>query len=172
MRKWLSGLTVALLSPPVLAQTSPYAPMAYLTGHCWAGTLKGSSDVDTHCFSWVYDGKFVRDRHTVHGQGHPDHMGESLYYWDETARRLQYLYIESDGGYSKGEVQVSGEALVFPETRFQQGGQLQAYRSRWSRSGEDAYDVVTEFRKKEGWVPGWTVHMQKRVDAPEAGRSS
>lgn len=168
MRKWLSCLPIALAMPAVLAQSSPYAPMAYLAGHCWQGALKGGSDVDTHCFSWIYDGKFVRDRHTVHGDGHPDHLGETIYYWDAAARRLQYLYVESDGGFSRGDVKVSGEALVFPETRFQDNGQIQAYRSRWSRSGDQSYDVVTEFKKKDGWAPGWSVHMQRQSDLPSS----
>ncbi len=168
MRKWRSCLPIVLAMPAAFAQASPYAPMAYLTGHCWQGRLQGGSDTDTHCFSWVFDGQFVRDRHTVHGQDHPDHFGETLYYWDPGARRLQYLYVESDGGFSRGDVQASGDALVFPETRFQQGGQIQAYRSRWSRSGDDAYDVVTEFRKKDAWVPGWTVHMQMQSEAAKS----
>jgi len=39
------------------------------------------------------------------------------------------------------------------------------YRSRWQRSGEVAYDVVTEFKSKDGWMPGFKVHME-RVAAP------
>jgi hypothetical protein len=35
------------------------------------------------------------------------------------------------------------------------------FRSRWSHSGADAYDVVTEFKKGDAWTTAWTVHMLK-----------
>jgi len=35
------------------------------------------------------------------------------------------------------------------------------FRSRWSHSGADAYDVVTEFKKDDAWTTAWTVHMRK-----------
>ena len=31
----------------------------------------------------------------------------------------------------------------------------------WQPAGRDAYDVVTEFRVKDRWVPGFKVHMEK-----------
>ena len=64
-------------------------------------------------------------------------------------RRGQYLYIESDGGYSRGTVSAAAEALVYPAASHQERGQAQTYRSRWQRAGSDAYDVVTEFRVGE-----------------------
>jgi len=142
---------------------SPYAPLAFLAGHCWQGELPGDKkDIDTHCFSWIYGSdKFVRDVHTVRGEGHKDYVGESIYYWDSVAKKLQYLYVENAGGSSKGDVEANDTALVFPPTTYQEGGQTQTYRSRWTHSSADAYDVVTEFRKGDEWTPGWTVHMRK-----------
>jgi len=35
------------------------------------------------------------------------------------------------------------------------------FRSRWQRNGATAYDVVTEFKSKDGWVPGFKVHMMQ-----------
>jgi hypothetical protein len=37
----------------------------------------------------------------------------------------------------------------------------QVYRSRWQRSGADAYDVITEFQVKGTWTPGFTLHMRQ-----------
>jgi len=147
---------------------SPYAPLAFLAGYCWQGELPGGKkDIDTHCFSWIYGDKFVRDVHTVRGEGHKDYVGESIYYWDSVAKKLQYLYVENAGGSSKGDVEASDTALVFPPSTYQEGGQTQTYRSRWTHSRADAYDVVTEFRKADAWAPGWTVHMV-RLEAPKA----
>jgi hypothetical protein len=39
------------------------------------------------------------------------------------------------------------------------------YRSRWRHSAANAYDVVTEFKGKEGWVPGFKIHMERLIDA-------
>jgi hypothetical protein len=154
------------------AQTSsPYAPLAFLAGHCWRGELPGGKkDIDTHCFSWIYGDKFVRDVHTVRGEGHKDYVGESIYYWDSVAKKLQYLYFENAGGSSAGAVEATDAALTFPPTDYQEGGNTQTYRSRWARAGSDAYDVVTEFKKDDAWTTGWTVHMRKVGDHGKAAK--
>jgi hypothetical protein len=104
-----------LISGVALAQPDPaYQPLAFLADHCWKGVLPGGKQTDEHCFSWIYDGKFLRDRHTVRAQGRPDAMGESIYFWNSSAKQLEYLYIESEGGFSRGPVSVDKDALVFP----------------------------------------------------------
>jgi len=35
------------------------------------------------------------------------------------------------------------------------------YRSRWQLAGQDAYDVVTEFQVKDGWVPGFKLQWKR-----------
>ena len=121
----------------------------------------GKKDIDTHCFSWIYGDKFVRDVHTVRGDGHKDYVGESIYYWDSVGKKLQYLYFENAGGSSAGAVEATDVALVFPPTDYQEGGKTQTYRSRWTHAGVDAYDVVTEFKRDDAWTTAWTVHMRK-----------
>jgi hypothetical protein len=148
---------------------SPYQPLAFLVGHCWKGTFPDGKVTDEHCFSWVYSGKFVRDQHVVHrGAGQADDLGESIYLWDSAARQLQYLYIESAGGFSRGTVSAEGDVLVFPPTHYLENGAEQTYRSRWRRAGDKAYEVVTEFLVKGRWTPGFTVHMQQ-VEGASAG---
>jgi hypothetical protein len=152
-----------LLLAPGLASAQPdagYQPLAFLADHCWKGAFPDGR-TDEHCFSWIYDGKFLRDRHTVRAEGKPDALGESIYFWDSSARRLEYLYIESDGGFSRGPVSIDNEALVFPDTSFAEKGKTMVYRSRWQRNGATAYDVVTEFKSKDGWAPGFKIHMQQ-----------
>jgi hypothetical protein len=56
---------------------------------------------------------------------------------------------------------VEHDALVFPDTSYEENGKTQIYRSRWQRSGDNAYDVVTEFQAKNGWVPGFKVRMEQ-----------
>jgi hypothetical protein len=160
-----------LMLVPAFACADPdpaYQPLAFLAEHCWKGAFPGGKQSDEHCFSWVYGGKFLRDRHTLHAEGKPDAKGESIYFWDSAAKKLEYLYIESDGGFSRGPVAVDRNALVFPDATFVENGKTIVYRSRWQRSGANAYDVVTEFKSQDAWVPGFKVHMEQG-GAPQTG---
>ena len=163
MRKTFVSLLLLSLAAGVAAAepATPYQPLAYLAGHCWKGSFPGGKLTDEHCFSWIYDGKFLRDVHTLRGEARPDARGESTYFWNSTAKQIEYLYIESDGGFSRGPVAADQDALVFPDTSFVENGKTQVYRSRWQRSGANAYDVITEFQGKDGWVPGFKVHMEQ-----------
>lgn len=161
-------LALAVSAAVATAPEPAYQPLAFLVGHCWKGAFAGGGTTDEHCFSWIYGGKFVRDEHVVHhADGKPDDFGESIYVWDAGTQQLQYLYIESAGGYSRGTVAADGEALVFPPTRYTENGSAQTYRSRWQRSGGDGYDVVTEFQVQDRWVPGFTLHMQLEARATD-----
>src|SRR5262249_14364947 len=159
MRKLLS----LVLLMPLFASAEPaavYQPLAFLAGHCWKGTFPDGKQTDEHCFSWIYGGKFLRDEHTVRGPGHADMRGESIYFWNSSAGKLEYLYIEDQGGHSRGLVDAAESGtLKFPSTNFEQDGQTQVYRSQWQRVGDNAYEVLTEFQSKDGWVPGFKVHM-------------
>lgn len=158
-------LCLALLAASAArAEPDPsYAPLAFLAGHCWLGAFPDGKQTDEHCFAWVYDGKFLRDQHTVRGPGRPDYRGETVYFWNSAAKQLEYLYIESDGGFSRGAVASAGIALVFAPTSYVEDGKTRTYRSRWQRVGEDAYDVVTEFQSGDAWVEGFKVHMVRRA---------
>ena len=147
------------------APADPFKPMAFLAGHCWKGDFPNQPQTDEHCFEWVYDGHFLRDRHVVHGDGHPDYLGETLYYWDTVSRQIQYLYIENQGGYSKGGVEATADGLMFPPTTYSDNGQQQTYRSHWQRSGDDAYESINELKTKDGWSVAWKVKMQKQPEA-------
>ena len=168
MKKNVSiGLLAAIGWLPCVVGAAPradYQPLAFLAGHCWKGEFPGGKTTDEHCFSWIYDGKFLRDTHTVRSPGKPDALGESIYFWDANDNRLEYLYIESDGGSSRGAVSTAQGSLVFPETAFVQNGDTQVYRSRWQQRGPSAYEVLTEFKGKDGWVPGFKVLMERVAD--------
>jgi hypothetical protein len=171
-RATLAALLAPLVAAALTATAAPggspaarYRPLEFLVGHCWKGTFPDSQVTDQHCFSWIYGGKFVRDQHVVHhGGGKPDDFGESIYLWDASSQQLQYLYIESAGGYSRGTVSAEGDALVFPAATYTENGRAQTYRSRWHHAAPDAYDVVTEFQDQDRWVPGFTVHMKQVGD--------
>ena len=141
----------------------PYQSLAFLVGHCWRGTFAGAAGkTDTHCFSRIYGGKFVRDEHVVHpSDGTPDQFGESTYLWDSASGQLQYVYIESGGAILRGTVATDNGALLFPAAAYTENGRSMNVRARWQPAGDDAYDVTTEFELQGRWVRGFALHMQR-----------
>src|SRR2546423_4817205 len=67
--------------PPSLIPHPALHPLAFLAGSCWKGTFTGRSATDEHCFTWIYNGRFLRDHHIVVGDSVP-YEGESTYAWD------------------------------------------------------------------------------------------
>jgi hypothetical protein len=159
----LAALLLAAL--PALAApepaSDPYAPLAFLAGHCWKGTMPDGKKTDEHCFEWIYDRKFLRDRHVVKG-GKSDYVGETIYFFNPVEKKVEYLYIENAGGFSRGAMTADGAALAFPPTEFVEQGKTRRYRSRWQPDGDAAYDVLTESERDAGWELGWKVHMVRQ----------
>lgn len=165
MRKILSLallLPGAALAEGAATPIEPLKPLAFLAGACWKGNFPGQEQTDEHCFEWLYGGRFLRDTHTVHGPGHPDYKGETTYYWDAQAQQVQYLYIESEGGFSRGTARPASDGVNFPETTEVENGKAQVYRSRWQHDAGDVYQVVTEFKTAQGWSVAWRVEMKRQ----------
>jgi hypothetical protein len=154
----LLGGTASAAQPPDLLK-----PMAFLAGPCWRGAFPDSGRTDEHCFAWMYGGQVLRDTHTVREPGKPDDVGETTYYVDSAARRVEYLYVESSGGSSHGSVEGSADALLFPDGRYSGDGQTMAYRARWTRQGELAYEAWSEAQTPKGWATMFKLVM-RRVD--------
>jgi hypothetical protein len=150
------------------AQTSPASdklqPMAFLAGSCWKGTFAGRAVTDEHCFRWIMNGHFLRDRHTVRGDSVP-YEGESTYAWDTDAKRIVYLYIALPGFYSHGYVEPAENALVFHD-HLATPSPRQLHIT-WTRTGADSYTVrvqdVTDATARELW----SMVMTRSRAAPE-----
>jgi hypothetical protein len=142
------------------SSSRPLNSFAALAGHCYKGTIAARNDTDEHCFQWMYDGQALRDVHTVRGSGHPDYVGETTYYWDSSAQRIEYLYVESMGGIMRGTVEPGEGALVFPATRYVAGGQAMTLRVRWTMQG-DGYEAWSEMQDKNAWTTMFKVKMAR-----------
>ena len=141
---------------------APYLEaQAFLAGSCWKGTFPDGKRTDEHCFEWIYGGQYLRDRHVVAGGPSP-YGGETIYFFDASSKTVQYLYINTLGGASRGSVAVRDGALVFPEDKYSDGKQEQTYRSAWRRDGDDAYFVLTEVRSGDGWKEAWRIRMERQ----------
>lgn len=157
----LIGLTIA--SGIRLAHGAESAtllrPLAFLAGSCWTGTFPDGRKTDTHCFEWVYDRHFLRDRHVVRGGKQP-YEGETMYAWDAKGGHIVFTYWASSGGYSVGELHVRGNDLVFPE-RHVRGGRSVEIENIWRRTGADTYEVVVREKADGDWRVLWTMTMRR-----------
>jgi hypothetical protein len=135
--------------------------MAFLAGHCWKGDFLDGKQNDEHCFQWLYAGKALRDTHTVRAPGRPDYVGETTYYWDSGSKRVEYLYVENLGGISRGTMESTPGALVFPATQYVADGQSMTYRVRWTLINDSSYEAWSEMQAKDAWVTMFKVTMKR-----------
>jgi len=164
LRITLAGVLVsaaAFSGSAAAAPIEPLQPMAFLAGHCWKGDFPGGKQTDEHCFAWLYDGKALRDTHTVRTPGRPDYIGETTYYWDSAAKRVEFVYIENLGGISRGNMQSMPEALIFPPTQYVADGQAMTYRVRWTRLSDTSYEAWSEMQGKDGWTTMFKLTMRR-----------
>jgi hypothetical protein len=116
----------------------PLQPLAFLAGHCFKGELANGKDVDEHCFA-----------------------GESTYYRDSLAGRIEYLYIENEGGIMRGSVEPADGALVFPATSFVQDGAALTIRVRWTVLADGSYEAWSEMQDTHAWRTMFRLRMAK-----------
>jgi uncharacterized protein YndB with AHSA1/START domain len=128
-----------------LAPSKSLEPLAFLVGHCWRGEFKARAQTDTHCFDSIYGGRHVRDRHEVKdSSGKVTYSGETLYSWDAKLGRVEYTYVASDGGVSRGSMAPKDGALDFGEQRYRGAdGKELSISTLWRKSGADSYEAVS-----------------------------
>ena len=160
MRALFAGLLV-VSSLASAEPIEPLKPMAFLAGHCWKGQFADGKRTDEHCFQWLYGGKALRDTHTVRAPDRPDYVGETTYYYDAAAKRVEWVYIENLGGISRGTVESTAGTLVFPPTQYIAEGQTMTYRVRWTPVGNDAYEAWSEAQTKDGWATMFKVTLKR-----------
>ena len=165
MRRLLAALALSTLASAAAAAEPAelLKPMAFLAGHCWKGAFVDGKTTDEHCFAWMYGGRVLRDTHVVRSPGKPDGVGESTYYVDSAGNRLEFLYIENGGGFSRGTVESLPEALLFPDTQYISDGEALVYRARWTRKDEKSYEAWSEAQTPDGWATMFKLVL-KRTD--------
>lgn len=143
------------------APSPKLAPMAFLAGQCWRGTMPDGKTTDTHCFDWLLNGHYLRDHHVVRSAGRPDYVGESLYYFDHERKQVAYLYYENNGNYSRGLMMGDGKRLVFPDAQFLMPDAKLTYRASWTRIDDNSYQATSEFLKGGKWELEQTVKFSR-----------
>jgi hypothetical protein len=137
----------------------PFAPLEFLVGHCWRGSFPGGAQTDEHCFEWVFNQKFVRDRHVVRG-GQP-YGGETIYFWDPATKRIGFSYWNTEGQMMPGYVvSTVGDTLTFSTMLSTSTGPTEL-RSTWTRSNADGYRVRQLQRNGGAWQEIVTMDMAR-----------
>jgi hypothetical protein len=162
----LAALALALASGALNAQDKPparpdFTPLEFLVGSCWMGTFPDGKATDEHCFEWVYDRMFIRDRHVV--RGGPPYQGESLYRWDAATKQIAYWYWASPGLVVTGTLEDTPDGMVFPSRYDTPKGEVQI-KALWRRTGDDSYRVSQSQRAagESEWKPLWTMELRRK----------
>ena len=157
-----AAFSALALFPTQQAQPPDFRPLEFVVGSCWVGTFPDGKATDEHCFEWVYDRKFIRDRHVVRN-GEAPYAGEALYGWDPKAKRLAFWYWNSQGEVLLGTVEYRPESIVFPTQYETDKGTIQL-RATWTRTGPDSYRVDQSQRTSDAWKPLWTMELKRKRD--------
>jgi hypothetical protein len=141
-------------------RTPDFRPMEFVVGDCWVGTFPDGKATDEHCFEWVFDRKFIRDRHVVRS-GEAPYAGETLYGWDPREKRLALWYWNSEGEVLVGAVEYRPGSIVFPTRYITDKGAVEL-RATWTRTGPDSYRVEQSQRAGVAWKPLWTMDLKRK----------
>ena len=150
---------LSLNAAPAEPAKDPLQPLQFLVGHCWAGDFPNNMGKDTHCFEPMYGGRFIRDKHVLHGKG-PDYLGESIYAFDPKQKRIVFWYWSSDGDIEHGIANPSAEGLEFPEHHLTEPQDL-TFRTHWRRLDANRYEAVNERKDGEAWKTEWKIEYRR-----------
>ena len=120
-----------------LAARFALAPLDFLSGHCWRGTLP-NGDADTHCFK--PGGGQVVDHHEVLRAGTRVYWGDTVYLPESGG--IGWTYTDMSGGVMKGKVAQAPDGLDFGTADFvAKDGARFTLATRWVRIGDNAYEA-------------------------------
>ena len=133
---------------------------AFLAASCWRGTFPDGRQTDTHCFSPIYSGNYLQDRHVVLGAPAP-YSGVTLYRRDPMGGSVSFTYRASDGSVTRGRAIPIEGGLSFPEEHRAADGTVSPIRTTWMRDGDDAYRVRSEIQRDGSWRTMLDMRMER-----------
>src|SRR4051794_15824261 len=156
----LATVSAGFVSQAQSPGTPDFRPLEFLVGRCWIGTFPDGKQTDEHCFEWVFDHKFVRDRHVVR-HGHAPYAGETLYGWDPKDKRLAFWYWNGDGEILRGTVEYTAKRIIFPTEYDTETGPVEL-RAIWTPLGPDRYRAEEQRRVGAEWKTLRTTVFQSK----------
>ncbi len=159
--KYIVAILLALSFHGTSAKEMNFSGLMPLVGQCWQATFPDGKKIDTHCFSSVYGGMFIKDQHVVCG-GEQPYYGETWYAHDQPSGTVNYRYYNSLGGVSDGTVEFKPMQLVFPDETYENNGQQITYRTTWDLSeGQYVSNMWQQDAAVEGgWKPIWNMDFK------------
>jgi hypothetical protein len=157
------AIQAATAPPALVAELRPFAP---LVGSCWRASFPDGQATDTHCYTAMFGGRYIRDVHVVEG-GPAPYSGETIYRWDPQARRVRFDYYASDGGYASGFADPTPTGINFPAGDYIGGdGQTMTMRTVQTGNGE-GHSRTSSARQPDGsWREMWTMRFTRAGPAP------
>jgi hypothetical protein len=112
-------------SPPELL-----APFAKLVDGAWTAAFNAEI-YDEQSFSWVFGGRFLRNRHQVRTtkDGQVVYEGETIYAIDPTTSQIVWWYWNATGGHIVGTARWEDGVCIFEGENHGAPGQTQRVRS-------------------------------------------
>ncbi len=134
---WLAMMLSGALAASGPAGAVELAPLDFLVGHCWRGTLANGA-VDTHCFKPSDTG--VRDHHEVASGGKTVYSGDTDYGWSDGA--IRWTYRDATGGVMQGSVRAAPDGLDFGTADYVgSDGTRITIATHWVRLADTGYEV-------------------------------
>jgi len=157
----------AASAAPAPALAPELQPLAFLVGSCWRASFPGGRATDTHCYTAMLGGRYIRDVHVVAG-GSAAYSGEAIYRWDPRARRIRYDYYASDGGYSSGSAVPTAAGVDFPDDQYV-GADGEAMTIRTVQAGDaSGYTRTSAARQPDGsWHEMFTLRFTRSGPAQD-----
>lgn len=162
-------LALALLVLPAAASAAlepHFAPLEFLTGHCWRASFPDGKQHDVQCYESLCGGKLVQSEHVVLGS-EPRYEGTTIFSWDAANKRIRFHYFTSTGAVSEGYFASGADGIAIPERHVGKDGKVTEMESSYRPDGQYAYRVVTREKTAKGWVERMNLRYV-RSDAPEA----
>jgi hypothetical protein len=92
-----------------LGQLALFSP---LVGREWVAEFPGNDVTDTQRFEWALGARFLRNTHQVRAGGKVVYEGETIYAWDQRAKRIVWWYWNSTGGYVTGTMAIREDGAI------------------------------------------------------------
>ena len=120
----------AVLSAESVAPEELLAPFAKLVGGTWTAAFNAEIH-DEQSYSWVFGGRFLRNRHQVRTtkDGQVVYEGETIYAVDPTTSQLVWWYWNATGGHIVGTAHWEDGICILEGDNHGAPGQTQRVRS-------------------------------------------
>lgn len=141
-----------------VSHSADFGALASLVGSCWRGTFPDGKQTDEHCFEWMLDRQFIRDRHVV--RGGKLYAGETIDMWDAAAKQLAFWYWNTEGQLMTGRGTPTADGIDFL-TRLPGPTGDTELKATWTPTGPDGFRIWNGQRANGGWKELWTMEMRR-----------